>query len=226
MASTATESDPLAWLPWLLQTADALFPTGAYAHSVGFEQSVQLGASDLALYLRERTLPALREFELPYLRFCYEAAQAEDRVLLGELNSEIGAAKLAREIREASRQLGGRRVAALRVVFPNEPLLDALPDAHHLAVCALQAAVIGAPLGAALAAYYYQTIAAIGAAALKLIRVGQEGVQRALTEANRQAGAIVAASLLVPRESAGWFDPLLEIAAMRHERAEERLFIS
>lgn len=226
MGNTATEPDALAWLPWLLQSADALFPTGAYAHSLGFEQSVQLGESDLALYLRERTLPALRDFELPYLRFCYDAAQAEDRARLGELNSEIGAAKLARETREASAQLGRRRLTALRIVFPEASLLDALPSAHHLTVCALQAAVIGAPLEAALAAYYYQSIAAIGAAALKLIRIGQEGVQRALAEANREAAGVIAASRLVSRDTAGWFDPLLEIASMRHERAEERLFIS
>jgi urease accessory protein UreF len=36
----------------------------------------------------------------------------------------------------------------------------------------------------------------------------------------------VQASLEVEREEAGWFDPLLEIAAMRHEFADERLFIS
>lgn len=226
MVNTVTEPDPLAWLPWLLQSADSLFPTGAYAHSLGFEQSVQLGASDLGVYLRERTLPALREFELPYLRFCYDAAQSRDLALLRELNAEIGATKLARETREASRQLGGRRLTALRIVFPEAPLLDALPDAHHLTICALQAAVIGAPLDAALAAYYYQSIAAIGAAALKLIRIGQEGVQRALAGANRQAASVIGASRLIPREPAGWFDPLLEIAAMRHERAEERLFIS
>ncbi len=32
----------LPWLPFLLQTSDALFPTGAYAHSLGFEEIVRL----------------------------------------------------------------------------------------------------------------------------------------------------------------------------------------
>ena len=44
---TATKSriegiEELPWLPFLLQTADALFPTGAYAHSLGFEEIVRL----------------------------------------------------------------------------------------------------------------------------------------------------------------------------------------
>lgn len=216
-------TDPLEWLPWLLQTADPLFPTGAYAHSLAFEESVRLGAGDLAVYLRERTVPALQEFELPYLRFAYEASQRGDAALLAELNTEVGAAKLARETREASRQLGARRLAALRIAFP---AAAAPPEPHHLTVCAVQAMVIGAPMEAALAAYYYQSIAAIGAAALKLIRIGQEGVQRALAEANRQAPEVIAASHEVTRYRAGWFDPMLDIAAMRHERAGERLFIS
>src|SRR5688500_6370090 len=32
----------VSWLPTLLQTTDALFPTGAYAHSLGFEELMRL----------------------------------------------------------------------------------------------------------------------------------------------------------------------------------------
>ena len=97
---------------------------------------------------------------------------------------------------------------------------------HHLVVCALQARAGNIPLAAALAAYLYQSLAAICAAALKLIRIGQDGGQRVLRAMNREAEAIVNRSLEVARGDAGWFNPMLEIAAMRHARAEERLFIS
>ena len=97
---------------------------------------------------------------------------------------------------------------------------------HHLVVCGLQAGVAGIPLEAALAAYFYQSLAALGAAALKLIRIGQDGVQRALRAASVEAHPAIQASLLVSRQDAGWFNPVLEIAGMRHERAFERLFIS
>ncbi|MCX6976536.1 MAG: hypothetical protein NTX04_01075 [Verrucomicrobia bacterium] len=75
-------------------------------------------------------------------------------------------------------------------------------------------------------AYFYQAVASICAASLKLIRIGQDGVQRVLQVALKETQQVVGGSLLVERASAGWFNPLLEIAAMRHERAEERLFIS
>jgi urease accessory protein len=239
MVSTSTETGPAwNWLPLALQTADALFPTGSYAHSLGFEECVRLGLVrdevTLQTFLVEQITPALARFELPYLRLVYEAAQAHDFETLAALDEEIGAAKPARETRAASLSLGRRRLQALRTILPDDPRLLACADAlassrmggHQLTICAVQGAVAGAPLDAVLLSYFYQNLAAIAGAALKLLRIGQDGVQRALRAANAAAPAAAAQSRLVSREQAGCFNPLLEIASMRHERAAERLFIS
>src|SRR6187399_459763 len=115
-AGTGTDvaKSELDWLPWLLQTSDALFPTGAYAHSLGFEESVRLGvvrdAATLRAFLLEQIVPALREQELPYLRFA--CSVADDLAALAQLDHEISAWKLASEAREASAQLGTRRLKA------------------------------------------------------------------------------------------------------------------
>ena len=93
-------------------------------------------------------------------------------------------------------------------------------------MCALQASVEGFPLNAALAAWFYQSVGGLCSAALKLIRIGQDGCQRVLRHALTLAQPTIAASLTVVRDDAGVFDPLLEIASMRHEFANERLFIS
>lgn len=224
----------LDWLPFLLQTADALFPTGAYAHSLGFEEIVRLGLvrdeASLLKFLREQIIPAQRQQELPYLRFAFAAGDLDE---MCALDREISAWKLARESREASVQLGVRRLKALRTITP-APLLEDFERAiaakrasgHHLVVCALQARVGNIPLEAALATYFYQSIAAVCAAALKLIRIGQDGCQRSLRAAAAQAPETIAQSRRVAREDAGWFNPALEIASMRHEFAHERLFIS
>lgn len=228
------ESGKLDWLPFLLQTADALFPTGAYAHSLGFEEIVRLGVvrdeGSLLAFLRGQIVPAQRQQELPYLRFAFAAVDLEETCVI---DREISAWKLARETREASAQLGVRRLKALRTIA-DAPLLAEFEQAiserrargHHLVICALQARLAGVPIEVALATYFYQSLAAICAAALKLIRIGQDGCQRTLRSAAEQAGETIARSLSVARKDAGWFNPLLEIAGMRHERAEERLFIS
>jgi urease accessory protein len=228
------ELQNLDWLPWLLQTADALFPTGAYAHSLGFEESVRLGVvcdeATLGEFLRTQVAPALAQQELPYLRFACEATGLDE---LCAIDRAIDAWKLAQETRDASAQLGGRRLAALRKISDAAELTDfanaiaaGRVRGHHLVVCALQARAGDIPLTAALAAYFYQALAAICAAALKLIRIGQDGCQRVLRAMNRDAEAVIERSLHVARADAGWFNPMLEIAAMRHARADERLFIS
>lgn len=228
------KDETLSWLPFLLQTADSLFPTGAYAHSLGFEESVRLGIvrdeATLLTFLLQQIVPAQRHQELPYLRFAFEAETLDE---LCALDGEISAWKLAREAREASAQLGVRRLKALRGISPAPLLVDferAIADrrasGHHLIVCALQARVENVPLTAALALAFYQSLAAVCAAAMKLIRIGQDGCQRALRTAAMEADATIRDSLTVARRDAGWFNPLLEIAAMRHERADERLFIS
>jgi urease accessory protein len=226
---------PTEWLAFVLQTSDPLFPTGAYAHSLGLEEIVPLGVvrdeKSLREFLQNQILPALAHHELPYLRFAREAAMAENVDELCALDREISAWKIPRELREASMQLGVRRLKMLAQIAPNSAMTAfanriAAGDArgHHLIVCGLQ--FTAAPLDAALATYLYQTLAASCSAALKLIRIGQESCQRVLADCLKLAPAAIAASLAVERENAGWFNPLLEIAAMRHERAGERLFIS
>jgi len=241
-----------AWLPFLLQTSDALFPTGAYAHSLGLEEIARLGIvrdeDSLREFLRQQIIPALRELELPFLRFAFNAVTAGELETLCALDREISAWKLARETREASAWLGGRRLKALRAIRGDARLLadfekcierniernelaeaapaNAAVRGHHLVVCGLQAAVENVPLEAALSVYFYQSLSAMCAAALKLIRIGQEGCQRVLSVCLNNSLLNIRLSQEITRERAGWFNPLLEVASMRHERADERLFIS
>jgi len=223
------------WLPFLLQTTDPLFPTGAYAHSLGLEQITRAGIvrdeASLLEFLKREALPTLENLELPFLRFAWQAADAGDIGELCRIDRELDAWKVCRGLREASIQLGGRRLAALIEVLPHpfarlfeEQRRARAARGHHLSVYGMQMALGGAPMEAALAAYLYQTLAGACGAALKLIRIGQDGCQRVLRQCLLGAAPAVRASLRVERP--GWFNPLVEIAAMRHERAFERLFIS
>ncbi len=227
----------LDWLPFLLQTGDALFPTGAYAHSTGLEELVRLNVvsdeSSLLQFLHLQILPALRNCDLPYLRFAFDAASAEEVLDLCAIDRELSSWKLPVEARSGSIQIGNQRLKALCGICDSHfvhafamRVANGLTPGHHLAVCALQAASGKIPLNAALASHAYQSLASACACAMKLIRIGQSGCQRVLRAAAAKIDAAVAGSLLIAREDAGWFNPILEIAAMRHEYAHERLFIS
>ena len=231
-----------AWLPALLQTADSSFPTGAYAHSGGLETLAALGvvndARSLSVFLRGRVVPMLGNYELPYLGFAMQAARDGDLAALAALDREFGAGKLPREAREASVQIGTQRLRMLTRVQPSTvaggvsaPSFAAAiargeADGHAVTVCGLQAHRQGAPVAAAMTAYFYGSLSGYCSAALKLIRIGQEGCQGVLSEALALTEPTVAHALTVPRGDAGWCDPALEIAAARHERAFARLFIS
>lgn len=230
------------WLPALLQTSDSLFPTGAYAHSNGLETLVELGvvrdAPSLSTFLRGHLIPSLAQWDLPYLRFARASAKLDDLDELVILDREYGAAKLPREAREASAHIGTQRLRTLLKVMPSHENAGSTAQefqecigrgtvaGHAVIVGGIQAAWLDVPVDAACAAYFYGGVSGVCSAALKLIRIGQEGCQTALADALTLAKETVRASGEVAREDAGWCDPAWEIAAARHERAFARLFIS
>ncbi|MGC4071230.1 MAG: urease accessory UreF family protein [Nibricoccus sp.] len=152
---------------------------------------------------------------------------------VGELCVLGSALKTAKEARFAAENIGRQRVELAAKLRQHPLAVEFVRRAsegnwpHSPAVsAALEARVLGAPLDAALAAVFYASIAGLLAAAMKLLRLGQNGAQTLLTEMLGLAPEIVAAAKAVPAEEIGWFNPWLDIAAARHERAAARLFIS
>jgi urease accessory protein len=190
---------------------------------------VVVDEASLQLFLEDQVIPALQHLDLPYVRWAYEAGLCRDLQALEELAREISAFKLSREARSASLQMGEGRLQAALKISPHHGLeslaASSLPK-HLIVVYGWQMAVARVPLPPALAGYFYQALAGACSASLKLIRIGQVGVQRVLQRTLADADSIINASMHVLREDAGWFSPMSEIAAMRHERANERLFIS
>jgi urease accessory protein len=223
----------ISWLPFLLQTSDPLFPTGSYAHSFGLEEFVRLsGASDeaaLRRFLDLQILPALENQELPYFRLLHSSTGNIPALI--SLDHEINAWKIPAELRSASLRLGARRLDIL-LKTASTPLLAEIAariaaretPGHHLTISAAQYATV--PLEAALMTYLYQTLSSYCVAALKLLRIGPETCQRLLTACLKEAPALIQNSLQIDHSQAGHFNPLLEIASMRHQSAFERLFIS
>jgi len=220
------------WLPWLLQVNDSQFPSGAYAHSLGLEDLVQRGvvrdAEGLEKFLVEQVCPALLAFDLPILARAHAAAAAGRLTDLAALDRELDAWKLAVELRQASQRMGSRRLALLRRLAP-APLLDDFAalgtPQHQSVVCALELREV--PVAVAAWALAHQTLTGYVTAAVKLLRLGQERAQVILRTTLADLAPSVASAITEPAVShPGWFNPLLEIASLRHARARERLFIS
>jgi urease accessory protein len=227
--------DAFPWLARLLQVNDSAFPTGGYAHSLGFEEIVRLGLvhdeESIARHLEHHLWPMLIHFELPTIRFAQEAAVSRDLADLIALDAEVDAEKSARELREASRAMGRRRLHAFGASDASAVLKaftgavqDGRCHAHHAVVFGLGLAAL--PTRAVLTSWAFQSLSAVCLSAPKLLRIGQDAAQRVLTASLAEMDANVAQSLAISRDEFGWFDPLMEIASMQHEIAHERIFIS
>lgn len=227
----------LSWLPSMLQTTDPLFPIGSYAHSYGLEQLCAEGSvsnpESLLEYLESVVFLNLQEFELPYLRFTYNASLTSNLELIQELDEEIDASKPCKELRQASLSQGQQRLRLISKLRPS-PLFEDLKALkqkkkivpHHLTIFGAENVDLKTPLDATLVSWTYQALAAPCAASLKLIRIGQEGAQGVLTQSIQSIQSIVENSLDIEREFSGAFLPTLDTASQRHELAYSRLFIS
>ncbi|MES2923381.1 MAG: urease accessory UreF family protein [Verrucomicrobiota bacterium] len=219
-------SDP--WL-WLLQANDTAYPSGAYAHSFGLEELVEAGvvstSGDLEDFLGRQILPALLTFEIPYFARAHAAAVEGNCEMLLELDAELDAWRIPAELRDASRRIGSQRLDLLAQLDPT-PLVTEYrglsPRSHHLVVTALE--LSGVPVSQAARAFAFQTIAGLAAASMKLMRIGQTSCQQIVRRTLVNLDGKIDDSLSRPVD--GWFNPLLEIASLRHARAHARLFIS
>ncbi len=219
-------SDP--WL-WLLQANDTAYPSGAYAHSFGLEELVESGVvrkpADLENFLIKQILPAFLTFEIPFFVRAHDAAVSGNLDKLLSLDAELDAWRIPAELRDASRRIGSQRLNLLAQLDPSPlvtDLLAAAPRSHHLVVTALELSAL--PVSQAARAFAFQSIAGLAAASMKLLRIGQTSCQQILRRTLAELGEEIDISLSRPVD--GWFNPLLEIASLRHARAHSRLFIS
>ena len=238
---TRTSPDPanLEWLGGLIQTTDTLFPSGGYAHSYGLEELVALGRigsiNDLEEFLIDEILPALEKQELPYLRFCSEAVRDGEYEDLMKLNEEISSWKLTREIRDAGSSQGSQMIRMIREIYEcpvsadfHRRLQESGEPCQQITATALLRNAQGIPLNSSMIAWIYQAISNFCSASVKLLRLGEVACQRIIhhcLEPDRLQ-KVLAKSLRVKREWAGFFNPALDLASARHELAFSRLFIS
>ncbi len=219
-------TDPIFWL---LQANDTAYPSGSYAHSFGLEELVESEvvrtAADLENFIGRQILPALLTFEIPFFAKAHAAVSSANLEKLLELDAELDAWRIPAELRDASRRIGSQRLDLL-VQLDSSPLVidyrDRSPRSHHLIVTALELSAV--PVGQAARAFAFQSVAGLAAASMKLMRIGQSACQWIVRRSLAELGKKIDASLSQPVE--GWFNPLLEIASLRHARADQRLFIS
>lgn len=225
------------WISRLLQTTDSFYPTGTYAHSFGLEGLVQAGViadrASLREFLLGQVLPQLGRTDLPVAARAWAAAgDPPDWDKLRSL-CELGAAlRGTRETRSASGSIGGQRLdfaatlhGGLAIEFNRHAAAGGWPRPSCVAA-AIEGRTLGAPCEAVLASLLYGSLSSLVAAAVKLLRLGQNASHTLLAEVLAAGAAEIDAAPTRPLEELGAFNPWWDIASARHETADFRLFIS
>ena len=237
MSSTEQVRGDFAWLLALLQAGDSFYPTGGYAHSFGLEGLVQEGVvtdrATLREFLLRAALPSLGRVDLPIAAHAWRAFAEPDWPAVERLCRLSSALRAPREARAASEAIGRQRAELAAALHQGTLAPEFVRRANeggwpHAATvsAALEGRVTGAPLEAVLAAVCYSNLAGLIAAAMKLLRLGQNGAQSLLAEALAASPSLLADASQRPLEEIGWYNPWLDIAAARHETAAARLYNS
>ncbi|MCU1521382.1 MAG: Urease accessory protein UreF [Arthrobacter sp.] len=226
-----TPTSPAFWQLALQQLTDSALPTGAFAHSLGFESYLERG-----LLRDEATfgvwLAAFVGQQLTYsdglaVRFLY------DGVPVVELDELLTAQLLPRQLREASTKMGTRLLEIGAEIFPSAELAEYRElvasggaAGHQPLAFAVIARSLGVPYPDALAAYLFATVTTLTQNAVRAIPLGQNAGQRLLRGASDEVAAAVERVHDLGPGDFGAISPGLEIAQMRHERQRARMFMS
>lgn len=212
-----------------LQYADSFFPGGAVSFSWGLEGLAADGkvrtAADVGAFLGGQLRARWGACERPALAAAWLAG--DDLAAVVEVDRELEALALARELRLGSRRAGGALLsvhAGLGTV--NAEAYRALvkgdrAPGHLAAVQGLVWRGAGLALDLAQAASAHALSVGFLGAALRLGIVGHLEAQRILTALRPALARLLAEP---PPASIGAYAPGADIAAMRHEMQEVRLF--
>jgi urease accessory protein len=221
----------------LLQFADGLFPAGAYAHSFGLETCVQSGevrdASGVEAFLRAYLESSAAPTDAVAMLCAQRAASKDDLAACLALDQTLDAMKAAKELRDASRQMGRQtlRVATNLLCHPllkefSSAVAAEITPGHYPVVLGMIGSVLRWDALEMTSAYLYSTSAALVGAALRLLPLGQLAGQRILWNV-RPLIARLAEDVQHKDQDDMWsFAPSVEIASMRHALLEARLFRS
>jgi urease accessory protein len=214
-----------------LQHSDSFFPSGTISFSWGLEtliaEGVVTSADDVRRFVEGQLVGRWSTCDRPVLVAAYRAADALDEV--ANVDNKLDILALSRELREGGRRAGG---ALLNVHSSlNTPRAGAYRELVRAGAAAGQLAAVqglvwrGVGIGeeAVCAISGHAVCTGFVGAAIRLGLISNVAAQRILTEMRSVICELLTEPTL-PVDLASAYMPEAEIAMMRHETSQVRMF--
>ena len=224
-----------------LQLADSFFPSGTYAHSQGLEGMVTRGwvrnADDLGECLRNLLTWSILPCDGVALLNAHRAAQDADLATLVDIDWHLHAMKLPEELRVASCHagrrildetaplLGERAGSAIHGEFRQQVMDRETPGTGAVALGVASCAA-GIESRNALLMFCHSFSVGVLGAAQRLMPLTHSQAQQILKSLHEPAAGMAAEIATRHWHDMTSFTPLADIASMRHETDEMRMFAS
>ncbi|MEO5861039.1 MAG: urease accessory UreF family protein [Burkholderiales bacterium] len=213
----------------VLQHGDSFFPSGGIAFSWGLEtlhaDGLLSGSADIELFICGQLIHRWATCDRIALARTYEAAHDLDRV--AACDAELETLALARELREGSRRTGATllrvhsQLGTPQADAYREKVRDGLADGHLAAVQGLLWRGVGLSLEEAQVTSAHTLSLGVLGAAIRLGIIGHIDAQKILLAAHATIDNLLK---VVVDDELSSFVPASEIAMMRHEVGQSRLF--
>lgn len=215
----------------LLQHGDSFFPSGAISFSWGLEMlrndNIVTSISEVENFIENQLLERWGPFERVVLAHCYDRANDIEAVV--PIDNLVECMTLTSELRAGSKKLGSALLTTYsKLDNPLAQQYEALvhgSNAHgHLPIT--QGVIwnsIGLSKNPVLMLSAYTFCVSVLSAALRLGLVGHIDCQKSLTKFRELIPKILAWPIPDVEEIHG-FTPFADIASMRHENSDTRLF--
>ncbi|WP_048827662.1 urease accessory protein UreF [Bacillus sp. B-jedd] len=221
----------------LFQFCDSSFPSGAFSHSYGLETYIQENkVHDAASF--QNWLTVYLNDQLMYSdglasRLAYDAIRDGEYAVIWKLDRLLTVQNLARETREGTMMVGGRMLKLANVLY-SIPFLSDYEDrikkkqsfGHPAIVFTAVAHHLGATSETATLLYLYSAVMNLVQNAVRAIPLGQTAGQKIIHSLHGMLEEAVAKIQELDEGDFGIVSPGLELAQMKHERVNVRIFMS
>lgn len=219
----------------VLQIMGGTFPTGGFSQSWGLETYVEAGivtsSNTLKRFLLFYLKGVVESMEGPAFVRSYDLACAKNNRGLREFDRQLTSMKLTKETREGSLRTGKAAVGLSARIMDDLFIQRYYEENHSYGINSTLAyglilARLGVEKGQALESFVFALINGFIQSGIKLIPLGNTEGQQLFMDLMEDMVQCVILSLEKSHEDMTNFSPGLDLASMKHESLETRLYMS